>query len=99
MIIGKYFCPDVTEETRKFLTVQNFYNNEKQRISFSVDILKCSDYFKPKGGCKNDTEVDKLFEAIYFNLNILIQTNSFEDDLVSDLQGLITFHSQFQLST
>lgn len=86
-------CPSLTEDTKHLLTVHNFYNNEKQRVSFSIDLLKCSKFYKPEGGCKDEKEVDELFEAVYFNLNIVTQNINFRNDDKAILQPLINFHS------
>lgn len=63
-------CPDFTPESKKLFTVQNFYNNLKQRVSFSIDVAKCNNYENNRG-CKGDDETRKLFESMYFQLIVV----------------------------
>lgn len=66
----KLLCPDFNSKTKELFTVKNFYTNLKHRISFSVDVAKCSNFENPTG-CKSDNETIKIFDSIYFQLIVI----------------------------
>lgn len=67
---SKLLCPDLTPESKKFFTVKGFYNNVKERMSFSVDINKCNK-FSNSSVCKVEEETKKLFDSVYFQFIVI----------------------------
>lgn len=92
----KFLCPDFTDLNKDLYTVQNYYNNLQDRVSFSLEVAKCSSYSSKQ--CKSQEEKDRFFKAIYFSFNVVNQVHNFFNSKKL-LMPIIKFHTQFQLST
>ena len=76
-----------------------------KRVSFSVDIYKCEEKKFIGNKCKDDTEIIKLLQQIYFTFYTLTNRVSYDHLSLKNSTGnqsypYITkevFHSQFRL--
>ena len=57
-------CPDM--DKMKYLKAKNGYTNSNQRMSFSLEIYKCS-----HSNCKSDSEISNMLNHLMFNVFIL----------------------------
>jgi len=92
---AKRFCPDI-DKIKDHFQIKNGYNNKHERISFSVEIVKCNDD-SSKVKCKNDATED-ILEQIYFTLYNVEEIIDFKnpDKLKSrPIRTEVKFHSQF----
>ena len=90
----KRFCPDI-DKIEDYLQIKNGYNNKDERISFSVEIVKCND--TPSVTCRNDA-TEAILEQVYFTLYNLEEIIDFKnpDKLKSrPIRTEVKFHSQF----
>lgn len=58
------FCPNLTGEISKWFRVKNGYTNYRERISFAVEVIKCSKDQNPN--CKSEEEIGKVLDLMYF---------------------------------
>lgn len=76
---------------KEYLSIKNGYSNQKDRHSFSLEILKCNGQ-----KCQADPSISKLLDEIYFNIYILdeeVELGNFDKPLAV----VDSFHSQFKL--
>jgi hypothetical protein len=60
-------CPDVSQMMKHLYRIKNTYGDQKERISFSVEIEKCENKQDPTY-CKRDQTMKDFLNNIYFTL-------------------------------
>lgn len=73
-VFTKRFCPDINDDFKKFWQVKNGYTNETERISFSVEIVKCND-----ADCKSEAQTQKIMNLMYFTVYTLEEAIDFKN--------------------
>lgn len=59
-------CPDVTKALEEMYKIKNSYTDQEERISFSIEIEKCSS--KTRNFCKKDGTIQAFLNNVYFTL-------------------------------
>jgi len=70
------YCPDV-EKIKDYFMIKNGYSNDEDRVSFSVEIVKCNE--EEGETCKNKELVSKLLNSMYFTMYNIEETIDFKD--------------------
>ena len=83
------------EKIKEHFEVKNGYINKHERVSFSVEIVKCNDDIHEDVQCKNDA-TPLILEQIYFTLYNLEEMIDFKnpDKLKKrPIRAEVKFHS------
>ena len=78
------------------LKVKNGYSNQTERISFQVEIHKCSG----ENSCRDTADITNLLDNVYFtfyNLEENVEFGNPSNIGKRPIRGSDAFHSQFQL--
>ena len=73
------FCPHIDMDLEPWYMVQNAYNDDHLRNSFSVEILTCK-----KGDCKGKVEIGAFLNDIYFTLYTIAEMVDFSADEIEN---------------
>ena len=71
-------CPDEDKLQQYEWAVKNQYANKNDRISFSVDVIKCMDQYS-KFGCETDDKIKKMLDNVYFVSHMVVKRIEFQD--------------------
>ena len=63
------FCPDF-DAIKDYWRIKNGYTNQTERLSFSIEILKCNED-NYHGTCASDPDIDVVLKNIYFTMYYL----------------------------
>ena len=64
----KRFCPAI-ENIAEYYEIKNGYTNSTERISFSIEIVKCNRELGEE--CHDDQYVEKVLSYMYFTVYYL----------------------------
>ena len=96
-LIQARLCPD-KEILSDIWKVEGGYSNTNKRSAFVVHMDACIPEKNPN--CKSTSEVDSLFEEIYFTLTLIhgkVQLRNFKKPSGNPVRYVDEFHSQFML--
>lgn len=94
-IYSKRFCPEINK-IADYFQIKNAYANTTERISFSVEIVKCNPEFSQT--CKSDETVQKFLDVVYFTMYNIEEVVDFKNNHKVGSRPVRTtnkFHSQF----
>ena len=66
-IVKGRLCPDVPEEAPWYM-IKNVYANETERVSISLQIVKCNKNLNKNQICKSDREIEAFLDNVYFTM-------------------------------
>lgn len=89
-MMNEWLCPDIPEDDQ-FYKVRNKYTDVSDRVSFQVEIHKCSKALNKD--CKDESEINDLLSYMYFTLYIVQDRANFEAS--EGESGAIVTSSQF----